>query len=422
MIRPDNYFDGNFMSSTATSAPADRSDTSGQGGSAGSAPSGGRSTWGMPSTFSRREEWVRANSHLVLAGLTLLVVIGIDMAGVHGGSVGPFYVAPVLVALWSRNVRHAIVFAYAATGFMVLGFMQNALGNQTESEVALRLTGLALVWLAASLSMQRWRRTMKLEREYQEMEQRVLERTAELTKSNSILQKEISDRQAIEESLRQLSTHLMQAQDQERRRIARELHDNSGQSLAAIALNLSRAENLVKPEDAKLGNLISDTAAMAEETSREIRTLSYLLHPPLLEEAGLTAAIDWFAKGFSQRSQIQTTVEIPESFNRLPDDVEMTIFRIVQESLTNISRHSGSPTARISLMQSPVEVVLKVEDDGRGIPPEKIERVHGNVAGLGVGIAGIWERVKQMKGEVEINSNSRGTNLMVVLPLPENEL
>lgn len=368
--------------------------------------------------------WARQHWQTVLAGAALLLLAAIDFARSHGGAIAPFYVAPVLVALWSQNPKHAIVMAYGATALIVVGFMRSPLGHQTDFETLQRLLALALTWLAAALSLQRLGRTRRLEKSFREMEQRVQDRTAELTKSNAILQTEIADRQDMEATLRQLSTHLMHAQDQERRRIARELHDNSGQTLAAIAVNLSRLENQMAEAPAKLQNLLADTAAMAEETSRDIRTLSYLLHPPLLEEAGLAAAVEWFARGVTQRSGIQCTVEVPEVFERLPDDVEMTLFRIVQESLTNISRHSGSLVARIALARNPGEVVLKVEDEGRGIPPEKLERVHGNVSGLGVGVAGIWERVKQLKGEMEIHSNSRGTNLMVVLPLPlpEHEL
>jgi len=364
---------------------------------------------------------VVANWQVPAAVLSLLVIAALDLGQRSDSPVAAFYVAPVLLALWSQKNQHAIYTAYAATGLSVLGFMRSPLGGPHAEEMTNRILSIAMVWLAAALSLQRWRREETLERAYSEMERRVRERTDELTKANASLQSEIADRKEKEELLRQLSGHLMQAQDQERRRIARELHDNSGQTLAAIAVNLSRIENLVPDAPAKVRNLVADTAAMAEQTSREIRTVSYLMHPPLLDEAGLLAAINWLANGFSQRSGIRAEVDAPAQFDRLPADIEVTVFRIVQETLTNVARHSGSKTAFIKLTRQPGEIVLTVRDEGRGIPPEKLEKVHGNVSALGVGVAGLWERVRQFGGELEINSNSRGTTVMVVVPLPEEQ-
>lgn len=364
---------------------------------------------------------VVANWQVPAAVLSLLVIATLDLGQRSDSPVAAFYVAPVLLALWSQKNQHAIYTAYAATGLSVLGFMRSPLGGPHAEEMTNRILSIAMVWLAAALSLQRWRREETLERAYSEMERRVRERTDELTKANASLQSEIADRKEKEELLRQLSGHLMQAQDQERRRIARELHDNSGQTLAAIAVNLSRIENLVPDAPAKVRNLVADTAAMAEQTSREIRTVSYLMHPPLLDEAGLLAAINWLANGFSQRSGIRAEVDAPAQFDRLPADIEVTVFRIVQETLTNVARHSGSKTAFIKLTRQPGEIVLTVRDEGRGIPPEKLEKVHGNVSALGVGVAGVWERVRQFGGELEINSNSRGTTVMVVVPLPEEQ-
>lgn len=366
-------------------------------------------------------DWLVANWQVPAAVVSLLVIATLDLGQRSDFPVAAFYVAPVLLALWSQNNQHALYTAYAATGLSVLGFMRSPLGGPHAEEMTNRILSIAMVWLAAALSLQRWRREKTLERAFSDMERRVRERTDELTKANASLQSEIADRREKEELLRQLSGHLMQAQDQERRRIARELHDNSGQTLAAIAVNLSRIENLVPDAPPKVKNLVADTAAMAEQTSREIRTVSYLMHPPLLDEAGLLAAINWLANGFTQRSGIRAEVDAPATFDRLPADIEVTIFRIVQETLTNVARHSGSPTAFIKLTRQPGEIVLQVRDEGKGIPPEKLEKVHGNVSALGVGVAGVWERVRQFGGELEINSNSRGTTVMVIVPLPEEQ-
>ncbi|NBV23686.1 MAG: sensor histidine kinase [Proteobacteria bacterium] len=368
---------------------------------------------------SPASQWLAAH-WLMASGVGCLGVIALLDLGQHSSfPIASFYVAPVLLALWSQNTQHALYLAYAATGLSVAGFMRGPITGPHEVEMANRVLSIAMVWLAAALSLQRWHREKTLERAYSDMERRVRVRTDELTKANTSLQTEIADRKDKEELLRQLSGHLMQAQDQERRRIARELHDNSGQTLAAIAVNLSRIENLVPDAPLKVRNLVADTAAMAEQTSREIRTISYLLHPPLLEEAGLLSAIGWLANGFTQRSGIKTEVDAPAEFERLPSDIEVTLFRIVQETLTNVARHSGSKTAFIKLTRQPGEIVLQVRDEGTGIPPEKLEKVHGNVSALGVGVAGVWERVRQFGGALEINSNSRGTTVMVVVPLPE---
>ena len=366
-------------------------------------------------------QWLVANWQVPAACVSIVVIAALDLGQRADFPIASFYVAPVLLALWSQNTQHALYFAYAATGLSVVGFMRGPLTGPHEAEMANRILSIAMVWLAAALSLQRWRREKTLERAFSDMERRVRDRTDELTKANSSLQTEIADRKGKEELLRQLSGHLMHAQDQERRRIARELHDNSGQTLAAIAVNLSRIENLMPEAPPKMRNLVADTAAMAEQTSREIRTISYLLHPPLLEEAGLLAAIGWLANGFTQRSGIKTEVDAPSEFDRLPADIEVTIFRIVQETLTNVARHSGSKTAFIKLTRQPGEVVLEVRDEGTGIPPEKLEKVHGNVSALGVGVAGVWERVRQFGGALEINSNSRGTTVMVVVPITEEQ-
>lgn len=366
-------------------------------------------------------DWLVANWQVPAAVVSLVVIATLDLGQRADFPVASFYVAPVLLALWSQNTQHALYLAYAATALSVAGFTRGPLGGPPEAEMTNRVLSIAMVWLAAALSLQRWRREKTLERAFSDMERRVRERTDELTRANSSLQTEIADRKDKEELLRQLSGHLMTAQDQERRRIARELHDNSGQTLAAIAVNLSRIENLVPDATLKVKNLVADTAAMAEQTSREIRTISYLLHPPLLEESGLLSAIGWLANGFTQRSGIKTEVDAPAEFDRLPADIEVTIFRIVQETLTNVARHSGSKTAFIKLTRQPGEIVLEVRDEGTGIPPEKLEKVHGNVSALGVGVAGVWERVRQFGGALEINSNSRGTTVMVVVPLPEEQ-
>ena len=236
-----------------------------------------------------------------------------------------------------------------------------------------------------------------------ELEARVLERTADLDSAN--------------DNLRELSARLLQLQDDERRRIARELHDSVGQMLAALNMNLSTVRADVE-RLAKTANALSDSENLVQQMSTEVRTISHLLHPPLLDEAGLASALRWYVDGFVLRSKIKVALDLPEDFGRLPRESETAIFRVVQECLTNIHRHSESPIARIRLRQRDDQVRVEIEDKGRGIPPEKQEEM--NSSGMpGVGIRGMRERLRQLGGTLEITSNGSGTIVIVELPLTE---
>lgn len=221
--------------------------------------------------------------------------------------------------------------------------------------------------------------------------------------------------------LRELSGHLLQARDQERRRIARELHDSIGQELAAINMNVATCQCLSGEGDPVRRDLLRDSAALTEQCIAEVRTISHLLHPPLLDDFGLVPALQWYAEGFSRRSGIQVDVDLPLNMERLPDEVELTLFRIVQEAFTNIHRHSGSATASINLTRTSAGVVLRIADTGEGIPPNVLQPNEERRSRLGVGIAGMRERVLQLDGSLDIQSGSEGTTITVSLPLPEDE-
>jgi PAS domain S-box-containing protein len=228
--------------------------------------------------------------------------------------------------------------------------------------------------------------------------------------------RDITERKRAEESLRLLSGQLLHLQDQERRRIARELHDSAGQILAALGMNLSLvgSENgNIAPRAAKA---IQESVGLVQELSRELRTISHLLHPPLLDEVGLASGLRSYLEGFTERSKISVDLELPEDLGRLQQDSETAIFRIVQECLTNIHRHSESPVARIRIRRTDSEVSLEVEDRGKGIPPEKRQAMDsGGTAG--VGIRGMRERLRQLGGSLEINSNDKGTVVVARLPV-----
>jgi PAS domain S-box-containing protein len=233
--------------------------------------------------------------------------------------------------------------------------------------------------------------------------------------------RDITERKRAEESLRLLSGQLLHLQDQERRRIARELHDSSGQILAALGMNLSLAESENGNIDPRAAKAIHESIGLVQELSRELRTISHLLHPPLLDEVGLASGLRSYLEGFTDRSTIRVDLEIPEDLGRLPQDLEIAIFRIVQECLTNIHRHSQSPVARIRITRSDSQVNLEVEDRGKGIPPEKRQVLESEVT-AGVGIRGMRERLRHLGGGLEIRSTETGTVVAARLPVASPSL
>jgi len=250
------------------------------------------------------------------------------------------------------------------------------------------------------------RYNQRLREAQSELEVKVQERTVELATANK--------------SLRDFSARLLQLQDDERRRIARELHDSVGQLLAALTMNLSGVRADID-RLRKTATALADSEALVQEMSQEVRTISHLLHPPLLDEAGLASAVRWYADGFAQRSKIQVDLDLPVDFRRLSPELETAIFRVVQECLTNIHRHSGSAIARIRLLHLDGHVLLEVADEGKGIPAENREAML-SVGVPGVGIRGMRERIRQLGGSLDITSNGTGTLVLARLPAVANPL
>ncbi|MBX7222277.1 MAG: PAS domain S-box protein [Blastocatellia bacterium] len=220
-----------------------------------------------------------------------------------------------------------------------------------------------------------------------------------------------------EGELRALSASLLSAQDEERRRIARELHDGTAQNLAGLSMNLSMLLQLPDiSHNSQARKILLDSLALTEQCSREVRNLSYLLHPPLLDDLGLAAALKSYVSGFSQRTGIQVTLEYQKETGRLPKEIETALFRIVQEALANIHRHSGSRRAGVRLTFEPSTVRLEVQDEGSGFLDKlKVENHSGSFT-LGVGIPGMRERAKQLGGDLEIETSPLGTVIRVILP------
>ena len=251
-----------------------------------------------------------------------------------------------------------------------------------------------------------------------ELELRVQGRTAELQSTNKELEAEIHQRRQAEKSLRELSGHLLRLRDEEQRRIARGLHDSTAQILGALAINLERVQQLVPSgKISRVQKLLAQSTDLAEQAITEIRTLSYLLHPPLLDDLGLEGAVPWYAAGFCSRCGIRVNVEVQPHLGRFSSETELALFRVVQEGLANIQRHSGSPTSDITLFKDASRVTLQVRDHGRGMQPGTLGIEGDTRAFIGVGIAGIQERVRQLEGVLEIESGDSGTCITVMLPI-----
>jgi PAS domain S-box-containing protein len=234
---------------------------------------------------------------------------------------------------------------------------------------------------------------LALREAHEQLDAKVKERTSELNQA--------------QERLRMLSARLLQMQDDERRRIARELHDTAGQILVALNLNLVPVEGELQKSDPGLAKQITESLRLVEELSRDLRTMSHLLHPPLLDEAGLLSAVRWYVEGFAERSKIDVDLHLDPKVGRLPEELETAVFRIVQECLTNIHRHSGSNSASIVITRDEHNVTVEIRDQGRGMAmPVR----------AGVGIQGMGERARQLGGRLEIESGNGGTRVAAIFP------
>jgi signal transduction histidine kinase len=250
----------------------------------------------------------------------------------------------------------------------------------------------------------------------QELEDRVMERTAELNEKNRQIQEQAELLAITNQDLRELSRLLLHVQDAERRRMARDLHDSTAQLLVALGMNLSVLKTKARKGAPELAGGVSESMTLVDQILEEVRTTSYLLHPPILDEVGLSSALQWYADRFTERSHVPVDVQVAEEFGRLSEDLETAIFRIVQECLTNIDRHAGSATASIRLSRSSNAITLIVEDQGKGISPSELARIAA-VGMPGVGLRGMRERVRRFHGELEILSDEKGTRIKAVIPL-----
>lgn len=228
--------------------------------------------------------------------------------------------------------------------------------------------------------------------------------------------RDLTERRDMEQALHELAGQLLRVQDDERRRIGRDFHDSVGQYLVILKMRLDSLDPALELDEATR-RTIEECSRLAEESLREVRTTSYELYPPMLEEAGLTSAVPWYLEGFMQRSGIETAFEFSPGFERPPQDTELAMFRVIQESLTNVRRHSGSHTARICLSMNDHEYQLEVSDAGNGVRPEILDAFRHEAPGkLGVGLRGMQHRMRQLGGKLEVRSAGKGTVVWARVP------
>jgi signal transduction histidine kinase len=350
-----------------------------------------------------------SSSHLLRYGLPVLAVLIASlfcnrMTPYTGNGVGYVLLLPsVAFSAWYCGVGPSIVATVLAVIAAAYGFIPrvHAFAYPDTAESIATLAFLLSCVIIMVMGESRRRQNEALRHSQGELEMKVQERTADLD--------------VVNRNLRDLSARLLQMQDEERRRIARELHDSVGQMLAALSMNLTAVRTDID-QLARTAAALSDSESLVQEMVTEVRTISHLLHPPLLDEAGLSSALRWYVDGFAQRSGIKVDLDVPEDFERLPVEMETAIFRVVQECLTNIHRHSGSPVAKIRMRERNGEVLVDIEDKGRGIPQHKLEEM--SAAGTpGVGVRGMQERLRQLGGKLEIQSGPGGTSIRVRLPI-----
>ena len=257
-----------------------------------------------------------------------------------------------------------------------------------------------------------------LRKAHGDLERLVQERTRELENTLAAFRQEVSVHQETAQKLRKLSVSVLRIQDEERRRVARDLHDTVSQTLTAVKVSLFMLGNAVAG-DAQTASRLHELNDLTDQALQEIRTTSYLLHPPLLDEAGFAPAAAWYVDGFNKRSPMQVSLQLPETI-RLPGSIEIVLFRVLQESLTNITKHANSATVDVLLQVEQNVISLSVRDYGTGISAERLARMNGSGSDVGVGIAGMRERLKELGGRLVIESDSTGTVLKALVPLPED--
>ncbi len=311
--------------------------------------------------------------------------------------------------------RESLLYSFADGSEHIVDFALYPIRDPEDKVLFLHPTGVDITDLK--------RVETELRQSQGELERRVEERTQALATSLANLESEIALRKVTEKSLRELSARTLRLQDEERRRFARDLHDSTGQTLAALKLSLASLTQIISGI-LKAPGLLDDLDALAEQALTEIRTTSHLLHPPMLDEVGFSSAAQWYVDGLSKRSGIKTNLELSVR-PPLTKDEELVFFRVLQESLTNVLRHSGSQVVDIRLNADEKDAILSIRDYGKGIPPHTLDSFRQTAAGVGVGLGGMKQRIRELGGHLTVESDEKGTCVTATLPLtkvaPANE-
>ena len=321
----------------------------------------------------------------------------------------PLVVVPELAwAAWLRHRRGGLPFSWMVVGALLLvAVVLNALGAALGLDSDSGFIRYA-AWYFFAFFLQIV--AVAFAREYARDKKHLEARTAELAG-------EIVERERAEEAFQGISRRLLDVRDEEQRRMARELHDSVAQDLAAMVMMIGQIEDGLPAKSPEQAKMLETTLGLANKCAQEVRTVSYLLHPPLLDQLGLVPALRAYVDGFARRSGIRVAMEAKPGFGRMPAEVELTLFRIVQECLGNIHRHSHSATARVTLEQSADMVLLKVRDEGTGIPQDTLAAMQQHRSCGGVGVAGMQERLHLLKGMFRVESGPGGTTVLATIPL-----
>src|SRR5579872_573076 len=303
--------------------------------------------------------------------------------------------------------REVLFYSFADGSERVVDFALFPIRGQDGAVLFLHPTGIDITELK--------RVEAELRSSQMDLERIVEERTQELAASLESLESEIELRKTTEKALRELSARTLRLQDEERRRFARDLHDSTGQTLAALKISLGSLQQLMT-QISKAPSLVEDLEVLAEQALQEIRTTSHLLHPPMLDEVGFSSAAQWYIDGFSKRSGIRTNLELTAR-PPLTKDEELVFFRILQESLTNVLRHSGSLVVDIRFVSDQKDAILSIRDYGKGIPRETLESFRETASGVGVGLGGMRQRILELGGHLSVDSDGQGTCITATMPV-----
>lgn len=338
------------------------------------------------------------------------------------GDLGPFlsiYAAVTLAAVFLGAGPASVTAVLGLLGSTHFFLARDHFSLGSRSDLAYVIGYLVVSATIIALAERGRRALAEVEAARQNLERRVEERTRALQEALSHLREEMNVRSEAEEARRRLATRLMKIQDEQCRHIARELHDSIGQTLAALKLTVDPlfGESPAGTPDAKRLNEVNE---LIDEAIRETRTISHLLHPPLLDELGLASAASWYVTEFARRSGIEVKLELPEGLPRFAESTELTLFRVLQESLTNILRHSGSKNADVRLEVSGGEVTLSIRDYGKGLTRDQIDKLMKTGVSGGVGLGGMRERAQDLGGKLELESGGPGATVKVSVPRTES--